>query len=337
MSEASFMHAAYYERTGDAAEVLQTGEFPVPAPGEGEVLVRIQMSGANPSDVKKRLGRMPAPVAYPVILPHSDGAGVVVAVGDGVDPARVGARVWLWNAQWGRANGTAASYCALPSVQAIDLPENVSLAEGACLGIPAQTAWTAVMEGRPAPGRTVLVHGGAGAVGEMAVAIAADAGARVIATVSTPEKAAIAQAAGASEVINYRTTDVAEAVLDLTGGADHIVDVDFGSNHAANARALAANGSIAAYSAPSSPVFEMDYYGFAAKAARLRFVQVYLLDDSDRRAAIAGITDLLKRDALPIRIARTFQLSDIIAAHQAQEAGVIGNIVIETGDIDADP
>ena len=139
------MRAAYYERTGDAAEVLQIGEFAAPTPGAGEVLVRIHASGVNPSDVKKRQGRMPAPAAYPQIVPHSDGAGVIAAIGPDVDPARVGTRVWLWNAQWGRAIGTAAAYCALPSAQAVDLPDAVNFAEGACLGIPAQTAWTAVI------------------------------------------------------------------------------------------------------------------------------------------------------------------------------------------------
>ncbi len=279
---------------------------------------------------------MPAPVTYPQTVPHSDGAGVIEAVGPGVDSARVGNRVWLWNAQWGRAMGTAAAFCVLPSAQAVDLPDTASFADGACLGIPAQTAWTAVMDGRPGPDRTFLVHGGAGAVGEIAVAIAADAGARVIATVSTPEKAAIAKAAGAWEVVNYRTADVETAVRDLTGTVDHIVDVDFGANHRVNAGVLAPSSSIAAYSAPTAPVFEMDYYAFAAKAARLRFVQVYLLGDAERRAAIAGITDLLNSHALPIRIASTFSLTDIIDAHEAQEAGVLGNIVIEIGDPDAD-
>ena len=333
------MRAAYYEQTGDAAEVLRVGDLAAPRPGPGEVLVRIHASGVNPSDVKKRMGAMPAPAAYPLIVPHSDGAGVIEAVGAGVPDTRVGQRVWLWNAQWHRAMGSAAEFCALPSEQAVELPERAGFDQGACLGIPAQTAWTAVMEGNPGPGRTVLVHGGAGAVGEMAVAIAADAGARVIATVSTPEKAAIARAAGATEVIEYRATDVAEAVLDLTGnGVDHVVDVDFGMNHELNARAIAPRGSIASYSAPSAPVFEMNYYAFAAKAARLRFVQVYLLSDTERRQAVAGVTDLVRRGALPIRIAQTFPLEAIVAAHQAQEQGALGNIVIDlTGDRHADP
>ena len=333
------MRAAFYEKTGAARDVLRVADMPAPAVGPGEVLVRLHASGVNPSDVKKRLGRMPAPVAYPRIVPHSDGAGVIEAVGEGVDPGRLGQRVWLWNAQWGRAFGTAAALCALPSAQAVALPDHVTYEEGACLGIPAQTAWVAAMAGAPKASKTVLVHGGAGAVGSLAIAVSARAGARVIATVSTPAKAEIARQAGAEETIDYRKEDVAQTLRDLTvgQGADHIVDVDFGANCGVNAAALAVNGSIAAYSAPSKPRFELDYYAFAAKAACLRFVQVYLLTPSERRQAIEGVTGLLEQGALPIRIARRFTLDQIVEAHEAQEAGeAVGNIIIDmTGGGDA--
>jgi NADPH2:quinone reductase len=278
------------------------------------------------------MGRMPAPAAYPRIVPHSDGAGVIEAVGPGVPQQRIGERVWLWNAQWHRPFGTAAEMCALPSDQAVALPDGMGFAAGACLGIPAETAWTAVMDGAPRPGKVVLVHGGAGAVGEMAVAIAAAAGARVIATVSSDEKAAIARAAGAEVVVDRFSEDIVAAVMEATGGAgaDHIVDVDFGANWWVNAAAIAVNGSIAAYSAPSAPVFEIDYYAFAARAARLRFVQVYLLPPEERARAIAGLAGLIQRGALPVRIGTTFPLDRIVAAHEAQESGsVIGNIVVE--------
>lgn len=326
------MRAAWYERTGPAVDVLQVGEVPCPEPGPGEVRVRIHASGTNPSDVKKRMGQMPAPADFSRIIPHSDGAGIVAAVGSGVPEARIGQRVWLWNAQWKRPFGTAATMCVVPSDQAVPLPDSVGFAEGACLGIPAQTAWTAVMDGAPGSGRTVLVHGGAGAVGEMAVAIATHAGADVIATVSSEEKARIARTAGAKVTVNRHTEDVADAVMNATGGkgADHIVDVDFGANWQTNARAIAVNGSIAAYSAPSTPRFEFDYYAFAARAARLRFVQVYLLDPTERKTAIAGLTDLLEHGALPIRIGARFPLEQIIFAHERQERGdVTGNLVLE--------
>ncbi len=326
------MRAAFYERTGAAQEVLSVGQIPAPRPGDGEVLVRVHASGVNPSDVKKRAGAMPAPAEYPRIVPHSDGAGVIEAVGAGVSGTRIGQRVWLWNAQWKRPGGTAAELTAIPADQAVPLPDHVSFSEAACLGIPAETAWVATMEGKPGPGRSVLVHGGAGAVGSLAIAIAAEAGARVIATASTGEKTAIAEAAGADAVIRYRDTDTAAAVLELTGGkgVDHIVDVDFGANWQVNAAAVSTNGTIAAYSAPSMPVFQMDYYAFAAKAARLRFVQVYLLAPDERVRAVAGIDRLLRAGHLPIRIARHFPLDQIVTAHEMQESGtVIGNIVID--------
>jgi len=199
------MRVAYYQRTGPASEVLHIGDVPCPEPNHGDVCVRIHASGINPSDVKKRMGLMPAPAELPKIIPHSDGAGVMIAVGAGVSETRVGERVWLWNAQWKRAFGTAAEMCVLPSEQAVTLPDPVGFAEGACLGIPGQTAWTAVMEGSPAAGKTVLVHGGAGAVGEMAVAIASSTGARVIATVSSEAKAQIARQAGVFDVSSYGT------------------------------------------------------------------------------------------------------------------------------------
>jgi NADPH2:quinone reductase len=326
------MRAAFYERTGAAQEVLSVDQIPAPGPGDGEVLVRVHASGVNPSDVKKRAGAMPAPVEYPRIVPHSDGAGVIEAVGPGVSDTRIGQRVWLWNAQWKRPGGTAAELTAVPRDQAVPLPDHVSFSEAACLGIPAETAWVATMEGKPGPGRSVLVHGGAGAVGSLAIAIAAKAGARVIATASTGEKTAIAEAAGADAVIRYRDTDTAAAVLELTGGkgVDHIVDVDFGANWQVNAAAVSTNGTIAAYSAPSMPVFQMDYYAFAAKAARLRFVQVYLLPPDERVRAVAGIDRLLRAGRLPIHIARHFPLDQIVTAHEMQESGtVIGNIVID--------
>ena len=330
------MRAAYYEQTGHAATVLHIGDIPSEIPSQGEVCVRVRTSGVNPSDVKKRMGQMAAPAYFPKTIPHSDGAGVITAVGPGVPENRIGQRVWLWNAQWKRAFGTAAELCVLPAPQAVPLPDAVSFAEGACLGIPAQTAWTAVMDGTPGPGKTVLIHGGAGAVGEMAVAIAADAGATVIATISSEEKASIARTAGAHVVVNRHSEDIAQSIMKATNGSgvDHIVDVDFGANWQINAASIAENGSIAAYSAPSAPRFEIAYYAFAARAVRLRFVQVYLLPSIERAATIDGLTDLIGRRRLPIRIGAAFTLDQIAHAHTLQEDGaVIGNIVIDFSDL----
>lgn len=326
------MRAACYDRTGAARDVLRVESRPDPVPGPGEVLVRIAASGVNPSDVKTRAGWMPSPKDQPVVIPHSDGAGVIEAVGAGVPPGRIGARVWLWNAQWGRAGGTAAELCALPSAQAVDLPDAVSFEEGACIGIPARTGWVAAMEGRPAPGRRVLVQG-AGAVGLAAIAVAAWAGAGVIA-VASDDRAEAARAAGAAHVLP-RGAGLPEAVAEITAGAgvDHIVEVDFGANHVADIAMLAVNGSIAAYSSTSAREFEMAYYPFAQKAARVRMVQVYLLPPGEIAACHAGLAPLLASRAIPLPVAARFPLDGIAAAHEMQETGrPLGNVVVTVGE-----
>lgn len=328
------MYAAYYDKTGSAESVLKTGELQKPYAKPGEVLVHMASSGVNPSDTKKRAGTMTVTKIADRIIPHSDGAGIIEAVGSGVDAARIGERVWLWNAQWQRPQGTAAEWCAVPAEQAVTLPEHISFSAAACLGIPAQTAWIALQAGLEATGKTILVQGGAGAVGELAVQIAVDGGARVLATVSTQEKAAIAERAGA-ETINYRNADSVDQILEMTSGegVDHIVEVDFGANWKIDAAVLKQNGSVSAYSSPSDAKFELDYYAFAAKAAHLRFVQVYLLAPAERAKCLLSITDLLQRQRLSIRVAKSFTLESIVAAHQLQESGTtIGNIVV---DIDA--
>ena len=176
MLRSAAMRAAYYERVGPAREVLTVGELPTPVPGPGEVRVRVHFSGVNPSDVKTRNGMRGGALPFPRIVPHSDGAGFIDAVGMGVDEARIGERVWLWNAGWKRANGTAAEYVTLPQEQAVELPAHIDLAAGACLGIPALTAYHAVACGGGVTDKTVLVAGGAGAVGHYAVQLAKSRG-----------------------------------------------------------------------------------------------------------------------------------------------------------------
>lgn len=325
------MRAAWYERLGPAGEVLQVGDLPDPAPGPGEVLVRLAASGVNPSDVKKRAGWHGGRAEFGKVVPHSDGAGTVEAVGDGVPPSRVGERVWVYNAQWERPWGTAAELVALPAGLAVPLPDGVSPEAGACLGIPACTAHHAVLGDGPVEGRTVLVQGGAGAVGHYAVQVAALAGATVIATVSSPEKAALAREAGAVHTVDRHAGPVAEAVLDLTGGAgvDHVVEVDFGANAETDAAVLKRGGSVASYSSTSRPRVEFDYYGFGYKGARIRFVQVYLLAGAARDAALRDLTRWMEEDALRHRVARTLPLQRIAEAHALQEAGTaVGNIVV---------
>src|SRR6266850_2542158 len=198
------MKAAWYERNGSAREVLKVGDMPDPKPGKGEVRVRMVVSGLNPSDVKRREGSRGQVIEFPRVIPNSDGAGVIDAVGPGASESWVGERVWVWNAQWGRAFGTCAEYCTLPEAQVRALPEGVGFDEGACLGIPAMTAHQALFSNGEVRGQTILVTGGAGAVGRYAIQMAKWGGAMVIATVSSPEKARVASEAGADLVIDYK-------------------------------------------------------------------------------------------------------------------------------------
>lgn len=325
------MKAAWYERLGPAHDVLQVGEMASPVPAAGEVLVRVTASGINPSDTKKRGGWHGGRLDFPRIIPHSDGAGTVEAVGEGVSTDRIGQRVWVYNAQWERAFGTAAEMIVVPAALAVPLPDQVSFEAAACIGIPACTAHQAVLGEGPVEGRTVLIHGGSGAVGFYAVQVAALSGATVIATTSSPEKARIAREAGASHLIDYRREPVVEAVLDLTGGhgVDHVVDVDFGANVEIDAAILKRGGSIATYSSTSKPRVEFDYYGFGYRGARIRFVQIYLLMASAPAFPVRDLTHWMESGDLKHRVGLCLPLERIADAHAAVEAGgVNGNVVV---------
>lgn len=323
------MKALWYEGFGPADQVLTLGEMADPAPRPGEVLVRVKATGVNPSDVKLRAGARPGAVmAYPRVIPHSDGAGVIEAVGDGIDPARVGERVWIWNGQWQRAFGTAAAFIALPADQAVQLPEGTSFEAGACLGIPAMTAWYALLAEGPIAGQTVLVTGGAGTVGRYACQMAAAAGARVITTVSSAEKAAHA---GAAEWINYRDTNVAEAVMDLTGGAgvDRIVEVDFGANQAASLEVIKPGGVIAAYASAAEMTPMLQFYGFMFKNVTLRMLIVYQLAGSARRRGEAALTQMLEDGVLRHAVVPSGGLEDAATAHDlVAGGGKMGSVVL---------
>ena len=325
------MKAVWYEGFGPAAEVLQVGEMPAPEPAPGEVLVRVRASGVNPSDVKLRAGARPgATMAFPRIVPHSDGAGVIEAVGDGVDGGRVGERVWIWNGQWRRAHGTAAEYVALPAEQAVRLPEGTRFAEGACLGIPALTAWYGVLGDGPVEGRTVLVTGGAGSVGRYAVQIARLAGATVITTVSSAEKGS--HAGAADHVLNYREEQVAPRVMELTGGrgVDRIVEVDFGANQSVSQAVIAEGGTIAAYASASEMQPTLAFYPLMFRNVTLRMMLVYLLDAERRRRAEADLARWLEAGALSHAVAATFPLDRTADAHAMVEAGrKLGTVVVE--------
>ncbi len=324
------MKAAFYDRNGPADEVLQVSELPMPVLGPGEVLVRVKASGVNPSDVKSRAG-LRAKMSWPRVVPHSDGAGVIEAIGAGIDPARVGERVWLWNGQWQRPFGTAAEYIALPSFQAPHLPDGVPYEAGACLGIPAMTAHRCVFADGPVAGQTILVTGGAGAVGHYAIQLARWGGAKVIATVSGAEKAAHAKAAGADRIVNYKNEDVAQAVKDFSGGqgVDRIVEVEFGGNLATTLACLKTNGVIATYASSALMEPKLPFYPMMFQGVTLRMVLVYILPEDARRQSIQDINQALAQGALVHAIAGSYPLDNIADAHKAVESGkAIGNVVV---------
>ncbi len=324
------MRAVWYEATGTAGSVLRYGVLDNPQPGPGEVRVRIRASGVNPSDVKARSGAR-GPIPFARVIPHSDGAGEIDAIGAGVDQSRLNSRVWLWNAAWKRANGTWAEYVCVPANQAVPLPQNASWEAGACLGIPASTAAHAVFADGDVSGQTVLVTGGAGAVGHYAIQLARWGGARVIATVSSDEKAQIAQAAGAHAVVNYRTADTAAAVLEAAGGArvNRIVEVEFGGNLAVSQAVLAPGGVIAAYGSMADPTPQILFYPLMFNHITLRMMLVYALTTPERDNVISRLTSALESGALQHAIGARFALDETAKAHEVVESGtLIGNAVV---------
>jgi NADPH:quinone reductase len=328
------MQAAFYERTGPAREVLQVADIPSPDPAPGEVRVRVLWSGVNPSDVKSRAGLRNPAMPFPRVIPHSDGMGVVEAVGADVPTARIGQRVWLWNAAWGRPHGTACEFVCLPQEQAVPLPDGVADEAGACLGIPALTALHAVLMDGGVAGKAVLVAGGAGAVGHYAVQMASQLGAaRVITSVSTESKAALARAAGADDVVLYKDEPLAQRVLALTGGrgVDRVIELDLAANAAANLELLKPGGECVVYGS-GAPQVQLPFFPLIAKNLQLKFFIVYHLAPTDRERAVASLTRLLARGALQHNIAERLPLAEIARAHELVERGeAVGNVVVRAG------
>ncbi|MBL8589924.1 MAG: NADPH:quinone reductase [Methylobacteriaceae bacterium] len=326
------MRAVFYERCGPAAEVLRLGATPSPAPGPNEALVRVHVSGVNPHDVKKRAGWLTQELPAPRVIPHSDGAGVIVEAGPGVARERIGERVWIMHASDQRPGaGAAADLVVVHCDHAVRLPEGVGFDVGACLGVPFLTAHDAVLRDGPVTGQTVLVQGGAGAVAGYAIQLCVWNGARVIATVSSPQKAAHARALGADMTIDYTREDVVAAVMEQTRGrgVDRIVEVDFGANLVADHAVIRPCGVVASYSSSRVREPTLPYYAFARKGVTLHFVQGMLLTHERAGAGIRDATALLERGRLVHPIARTFPLAETAAAHELQEGGVaIGKILV---------
>ncbi|MDW3176485.1 MAG: NADPH:quinone reductase [Acidimicrobiia bacterium] len=323
----NMMRAAFYRSFGDAREVLEVGIVDRPMPGQGEVRIKISVSAVNPTDWKARRGSRP--MQFPFVIPHQDGAGVIDEVGEGVDQSRVGQEVWVYFATAGRQFGTAAEYSVVPTERAVQLPEGVGFDLGACMGVPAMTAHYALFSDGPIDGSTVLVAGGAGAVGHYAIELAKDSGARVITTVSGPEKAALAVAAGADVVVNYKDGDAVEAIKAVApDGVDRIVEVAFGANAALDTAVLAPHGTMICYSKDAvDPVLNVVPLMFGNH--NLRFMMLYDVGEEALTAAVSGITDALSRGALSELPFHRFKLDDTVAAQEAVEEQVVGKVLID--------
>ncbi len=324
------MKAVWYERNGGAKEVLIYGDQPTPDPADNEVRVKLFASGVNPSDVKSRLAR---PLQAPFIVPHSDGAGIIDAVGKEVDAARLGERVWVWNAQWQRPMGTSAQWVCLPSEQAAHLPESVSFQEGACMGIPGLTALQAVRIAGDVTKQTVLVTGASSAVGHYVTQMLKRLGAKVIGTVGSPAKAAHAQAAGADHCLYYKTDDVVAQVKELTNGkgVDTIIDMDFSTTITWVAQGiLRSHGHLICYG--SNPPLEVPvmFRPLLMNSISMSFFLVYDLPIQQRQPSLHILNRMLENKQLKHTIGATFSLQQTAEAHLTVEAGqTIGNVVIE--------
>ncbi len=320
------MKAALYVRTGAARDVLNVEEIDRPEPGAGEVRVRVRVSGVNPTDFKTRSGASARPIDG-FQIPHQDGAGVVDAVGAGVDPARVGQEVWLWFAAT-RRWGTAAQWTIVPEEQAVPLPPGASMDLGASLGVPAMTAHRCLHADGPVTGGSVLVAGGAGAVGHFAIELARHGGARVATTVSSSDKASLAAAAGADLVVNYREDDVHEQLLRFAAAMDRIVEVNLNANLNLDLSLAGPATTVVTYAAsaedPTLPV-----RACMNANVTLRFVLLYGVPREELVRASNDITGAIVAGALTELPVHRFSLDDIAAAHEAVEAGVVGKVLVD--------
>lgn len=322
------MRAAVYDRYGPSGEVLRVTDIGRPEPGPGEVRVRVELSGVNPTDWKSRSGSTPRPIEG-FQIPHHDGAGVIDAVGDGVDQGRIGQRVWTFMAAAGRRWGTAAQWTVLPARQAVPLPDGISAELGASLGVPAMTAHWCLHADGPVAGQTVLVAGGAGAVGHYAIELAKYAGARVVTTVSGPEKAELAAKAGADLVVNYREPNAAEQI-GAFGPVDRVIELALGANLALDLSVIKPGSTIVTYAAePSDPALPVR----ACMTANvvLRFVLLYGVASDPMDRAVRDITAALTSGALTELPAHKFGLDDVVAAQDAVQGGAVGKVFVVPG------
>jgi len=320
------MRAALYDSYGPA-DVLRVVDVDRPEPGPGEVRVRMELSGVNPTDWKSRSGATPRPI-HEFQVPHHDGTGVIDAVGGGVDPGRVGQRVWTWMAAASGRWGTAAQWSVMPSRQAVTLPDGVSAELGACLGVPAMTAHRALFADGKVHGKNVLVAGGAGAVGHFAIELAKFFGARVAATVSGPQKSELAKAAGADLVVNYRDADAVDQLRAFAPQMDRIVELALGANLDLDLALSGPQTHIVDYAAEATdPVLPVRRCMNANVS--LRFMLLYTVPAWAQDEAAADITAAMEAGALTALPVIRFPLSQIAEAQRAVEAGAVGKVVVE--------
>jgi NADPH2:quinone reductase len=319
------MRAALYDRYGPATEVLRVADIETPEPGPGEVRVKIDYSGVNPTDWKARGGATPRPIDG-FQIPHHDGEGVIDAVGEGVDPGRIGQQVWIYLAAADRRWGTAAEWTVVPASQAVPLPDGVSAELGASLGVPTMTAHRCLFADGPIEGKTILVAGGAGAVGHFAIQLAKFFGARVITTVSSQEKADLARNAGADLVVNYRESSAADEISSF-GRVDRVIEVALGANLQLDLAVISPGGVIVTYAADGNdPVLPVR--AFMSANLVLRFVLLYGFPTEALQQAAKDITAAVASKALTELPVHKFSMVDIAAAHEAVEHGVVGKVLV---------
>ncbi|MGA2284253.1 MAG: NADPH:quinone reductase [Candidatus Dormibacteria bacterium] len=323
------MKAVVYERQGPAKEVLKVVDLPRPAPGPGEVRVRVSFSGINPTDWKSRGGATPRPVDE-FQVPHHDGSGVIDAVGPGVDEGRIGQRVWLWMAAATSRWGTAAEWTVVSEQQAVELPKGASLELGASLGVPALTAHRCLFADGDLAGRTVLVAGGAGAVGHFAIELAKYRDARVVTTVSGVEKADLARAAGADLVVNYREPDVLERIRAYTERVDRVVEVNLAVNLALDL-GLSGPGTVVAVYAADTADPELPVRACMSANVVLRFVLLYGVPVAELLLGVREVGAALEGGALTELPVHRFRLEECAAAQEAVQAGAVGKVLLDVG------
>lgn len=326
------MRASWFNQFGSASEVLNVGEFDIPEPSHGEVLIRMHSSGVNPSDTKKRKGSSPNILDNGPVIPNSDGAGIIETVGMGVPHSRIGERVWVYQAQFERSHGSAAEYLTIDSHRAVPLPDNTSFSIGSCIGIPAMTAHRCVFSDGPVDGKTLLITGGAGRVGHYAIQLAKNSGATVITTASNEYSRKESQEAGADFIADHTTNNLSEQIMEFTQGAkiDRVIDVEFGANLEDVLEVIQVGGEIATYSSTVEPEPMLPFGRMMFMDLTVRMVLVYAMPEIAKQSAIKDITHALKNNQLQHRIASTYTLDNIAAANnKVEKGGFYGSVIVK--------